>query len=169
MFSVGDKAVHPKHGAGVIESIEQEKVGGVVREYYIFRMTVGAMTLKIPTSTADQMGMRTLISEQEADRLIADLTAMKVDADMNWSRRYRENLEKLKSGDLRVVGGVIKELVHRDWKKGLSTGERKILHAARHMIVSELAMVKGISPSEAEKVLGRAVAVERKGELCSVQ
>lgn len=161
--------MHPKHGAGVIESIEQEKVGGVVQNYYIFRMTVGAMTLKIPTRTAEQAGLRPLISCQEADILIADITAMTVDADMNWSRRYRENLEKLKSGDLRIIGGVIKELVHRDWKKGLSTGERKILHAARQMIVSELAMVKDIAPSEAEKILGRAVAVERKEEVCSVQ
>ena len=169
MFSIGDKAVHPKHGAGIIESIEQEKAGGVVREYYIFRMTVGAMTLKIPTDMAMQMGMRSLISEQEIDRLIADVTALKVDADMNWSRRYRENLEKLKSGDLWIVGGVIKELVHRDWKKGLSTGERKILHAAKHMIVSEIAMVKDIPPADAEKILGKAVAVERREKVCSVQ
>lgn len=161
MFSVGDRVVHPRHGAGIIEDIEQEKVSGTVISYYIFKLPVGAMTVKIPTTSADQIGMRPLISGEEADAVISGIAALPIAVDINWNRRYRENLEKIKTGDLVIIGGVVKELMYRDWKKGLSTGERKILHAARQIIISEVVMAKNITYADAEKLLNEAAAEGR--------
>ena len=92
MFQVGDKIVHPMHGAGVIDSIVTKKVNGVVREYYILKLPVGGMLVMIPTSNSEEIGVRPVVDKDEADRLIASMPDIEVDMTQNWNRRYRENM-----------------------------------------------------------------------------
>ena len=140
MFSVGDLVVHPMHGAGVIDDIVRERVAGSTQEYYVFKMPVGGLLLKIPIAKSQLIGLRAIIGRAEAEQLISSIPEIAVDQDSNWNKRYRENLERLKSGDLYQVARVIKGLMHRDLRRGLSTGERKMLHAARQILLSELVL-----------------------------
>ena len=140
MFSVGDLVVHPMHGAGVIDDIVRERVAGSTQEYYVFKMPVGGLLLKIPIAKSQLIGLRAIIGRAEAEQLISSIPEIVVDQDSNWNKRYRENLERLKSGDLYQVARVIKGLMHRDQRRGLSTGERKMLHAARQILLSELVL-----------------------------
>ena len=127
MFSVGDKIVHPMHGAGVIESIVDEKIGKNLVRFYVFRMPVSGLTLKIPTENSDMIGIRAVLPAGEIERVLAQIPALSMDMTTNWNHRYRENMERIKSGDLLEVAGVIKALMHRDGERGLSTGERRRL------------------------------------------
>ena len=97
MFQVGDKIVHPMHGAGIIDSIVQKKVNGVVRDYYILKLPVGGMLVMIPTANSEEIGVRPVVKGDEADRVIAAIPDIEVDMTPNWNRRYRENMLRLKS------------------------------------------------------------------------
>ena len=130
MFCVGDKIVHPMHGAGVIESIVDEKIGRDLVRFYVFRMPVSGLTLKIPTANSEMIGVRAVSSAETIERVLAELPKLSVDMTTNWNHRYRENMDRLKSGDLDEVSAVIKALMHRDSTRGLSNGERKMLHIA---------------------------------------
>lgn len=103
MFSVGDLVVHPMHGAGVIDDIVRERVAGSTQEYYVFKMPVGGLLLKIPIAKSQLIGLRAIIGRAEAEQLISSIPEIAVDQDSNWNKRYRENLERLKSGDLYQV------------------------------------------------------------------
>ena len=152
MFQIGDLIVHPMHGAGVIDDVIQEKVAGKVKEYYVFKMPIGGLTLKIPTANC-----RTIISEAEAEACFPGLPAVEVESNANWNKRYQENLLRLKSGNLNEVARVVKGLMRRDSRRGLSTGERKMLHSAKQIIISEIALVEGCAYQDAEERLERAV------------
>ena len=157
MFSVGDLVVHPMHGAGVIDDIVREWVAGSTQEYYVFKMPVGGLLLKIPIAKSQLIGLRAIIGRAEAEQLISSIPEIVVDQDSNWNKRYRENLERLKSGDLYQVARVIKGLMHRDRRRGLSTGERKMLHAAKQILASEVGLAQCISYQEAEDRIRRAL------------
>ena len=157
MFSIGDKVVHPLHGAGIIESITQERLAGKLGQYYVFRMPTGGLTLKIPTENYGAVGLRSLLSGDEMEQLLRKIPHLDSEMTNNWNRRYRENMEKLKSGDLVEVARVIKGLILRDVKQGLSTGERKMLQSAKQVLLSELVFVKGVTYEAAEKLLLEAV------------
>lgn len=141
MFSIGDLVVHPMHGAGVIDDIVRERVAGTTKEYYVFKMPMGGLILKIPTENSQAIGIRKVISKAEADELMEEIPAIAVEHNANWNKRYQENLLRLKSGDLREVAQVIKGLMRRDTLRGLSTGERKMLHSAKQIMISELVLV----------------------------
>ena len=111
MFCVGDKIVHPMHGAGVIESIVDEKIGRDLVRFYVFRMPVSGLTLKIPTANSEMIGVRAVSSAETIERVLAELPKLSVDMTTNWNHRYRENMERIKSGDLLEVAGVIKALM----------------------------------------------------------
>ena len=120
MFQVGDKIVHPMHGAGIIDSIVQKKVNGVVRDYYILKLPVGGMLVMIPTANSEEIGVRPVVKGDEADRVIAAIPDIEVDMTPNWNRRYRENMLRLKSGNLLEVARVVKGLMLREEERGLS-------------------------------------------------
>ena len=141
MFSIGDLVVHPMHGAGVIDDIVQERVAGTTKEYYVFKMPMGGLILKIPTENSQAIGIRKVISAAEANALLSEIPSISVEHNANWNKRYQENLVRLKSGDLREVAQVVKGLMRRDMVRGLSTGERKMLHSAKQIMISELALV----------------------------
>ena len=153
MYCVGDMIAHPMHGAGVIDSIEERKLNGSTRMYYILKMPTGGMVLMIPTETSEQIGVRPIVDSDAADALMASIPEIDVEMTSNWNRRYRENMQRLKSGDLLEVAHVVKGLVARGVEKGLSTGERKMLLSAKQILISEIVLSKNISYEEVESRL----------------
>ncbi|MPM07912.1 RNA polymerase-binding transcription factor CarD [bioreactor metagenome] len=158
MFKAGDKIVHPMHGAGVVDSIVNRKMNGVTREYYLLKLPVGGMLVMIPTGSSDEIGVRPVIGREEAEKVIAAMPEITVDMTQNWNRRYRENMLRLKSGNLIEVARVVKGLMMREEDRGLSTGERKMLHSAKQILISELVLSQSVSYEEVEKRINRALA-----------
>ena len=163
MFCIGDKVVHPMHGAGIIDGIVSERMGGVTQEYYVFKMPVGGLVLKIPTANSAAVGLRATVAAGDAARLLRELPGLAVEMNSNWNHRYRENLQRLKSGDLIEVARVIKGLLHRENQKGLSTGERKMLHTAKQILISEMVLVTGRDYRAIENRIQAAVSEEMAG------
>ena len=157
MFRQGDKIVHPMHGAGIVENIVEQKVNGVTREYYVLKLPVRSMVVMIPVDNCGEIGVRPVIDSQQADRVLEQLSGIEVEFDSNWNRRYRENMERLKSGDLLQVARVIKGLMQRDGERGLSTGERKMLHSAKEILISEIVLAQSVSYEEVEQRINAAL------------
>lgn len=157
MFQVGDKIVHPMHGAGVVDSIVTKKVDGVSREYYIMKLPIGGMLVMIPVLNSEDIGVRAIVSSEEAERIIAAIPGIEVDMISNWNQRYRENMLRLKSGDLLEVARVVKCLVRRDSERGLSTGERKMLYSAKQILISELVLSQDGAYDEMEARINQAL------------
>lgn len=157
MFQAGDKIVHPMHGAGTVDAIIQKKVNGVTQAYYILKLPVGDMVVMIPTAASDAIGVRPIVNAQQADRVIAAIPTMEVEVISNWNQRYRENLARIKSGDLMEVALVIKGLFRRDIARGLSTGERKLFHSAKQILISELVLAQNATYDEMEGRINSAL------------
>ena len=157
MFQIGDKIVHPMHGAGVIDSIATQRVNGVVRDYYVLKLPVGGMQVMVPTENSAEIGVRPVVAAGKAEEIIVALRDIQVENDSNWNRRYRENMLRLKSGDLMEVARVMKGLILRDEKKGLSTGERKMLHSAKQILISEIVLSQNASYEEIEGRINMAL------------
>ncbi|MDO4516943.1 MAG: CarD family transcriptional regulator [Bacillota bacterium] len=157
MFRVGDKIVHPMHGAGIVDEIVTRKVNGVLRDYYSLRLPVGGMLVMIPTENCGEIGVRAVLTAEEAQRMLGEITQLQVELEPNWNQRYRENMLRLKSGNLLEVAKVVKCLLLRDSRRGLSTGERKMLHSARQILISEIGMACDISYEEAERRINQAL------------
>ncbi|HBD87162.1 MAG TPA: CarD family transcriptional regulator, partial [Clostridiales bacterium] len=113
-FRVGDKIAHPLHGAGVIDRIEQRKINGTEREYYVLKLPVGEMLVMIPVESCNEIGVRPIISAEEAERILDNIPEIEIEMTQNWNKRYRENMLKIKSGDLMEVAAVVKGLMARD-------------------------------------------------------
>ena len=120
MFSVGDKIVYPMHGAGVVEKIKVENVLGEDRKYYILSIPYGDMKVMVPVDTSSRVGIRNIVSVKEMDKVVDVLKDDSSEMSGNWNRRYRENMEKLKTGDILAVAEVVRNLVRSDSKKKLS-------------------------------------------------
>ena len=163
MFRIGDLVVHPMHGAGVIDDIVRERVAGSTKEYYVFKMPMGGLVLKIPTENSQAIGIRPVITAEEADALLNAVSSIKPEHNANWNKRYQENLLRLKSGDLYEVAQVVKGLMHRDAVRGLSTGERKMLHSAKQIMLSELALVLECDYKAVEMRLDRRLTKTLRG------
>lgn len=157
MFFVGDKIVYPMHGAGIIEGIEEKKILGETRKYYILRVPCGEMKIMIPVGSANEIGVRSVVSKDQLTGVIALLSDRSTSMPDNWNRRYRENMEKLKSGNLSCVAEVVRNLTRTDRTKKLSTGEKKMLSNARQILISEMILSGGMSQEEAERVIESSV------------
>lgn len=157
MFSVGDKIVYPMHGAGIIEKIEKKKILGQIREYYILRVPCGDMKIMIPVDKTEDIGVRPIIPKSRLPEVFALLSAESTEMSSNWNRRYRENLEQLKSGDICKVAEVVRNLVRTDRAKKLSTGEKKMLINAKQILISELILVSKMTYEEADQVIETAI------------
>ncbi len=157
MYQVGDKIVHPMHGAGVIDDIVKKKMNGVTRDYYSLKLPVGSMMVLIPTEHTEKIGVRPVIDPQKADEVINSIRGIDVDMTQNWNHRYRENMLRLKSGDLTEVIRVVKGLMLREGNRGLSTGERKMLNSAKQILISELVLSKNSSYEDMEACINRSL------------
>lgn len=156
-YSIGDKVVHPMHGAGTVEDIKEIEVGGRKVLYYELNFAVGNMVTNIPVDNADKIGIRAVISPEEAKKVIASFCAYEVCIDNNWNKRQRDNIIKIKSGDIYIVLGVLKELMYREQTKGLSTSERKTMTAAKQIVVSEIVMSGYADLESVEEIMGDSV------------
>jgi CarD family transcriptional regulator len=156
-FKVGDKVVYPHHGAAVIERREKKQAFGEEREYLVLRLAYGDLTLMVPTDNTEEVGLRDVINDEEVEEVFAVLRKKEARMPTNWSRRYKNHVEKLKSGDIYQVAEVVRNLSIRDNDKGLSAGEKRMLTRARQILVSELTFAIGVSEEEAEKKLNDAL------------
>jgi CarD family transcriptional regulator len=157
MFTVGDKIVYPMHGAGVIEEIEEKKILGEVRKYYILKVPCGDMKIMIPVDCSDEIGIRHVVSDEELADVMGILKGESSEMSTNWNRRYRENMEKLKTGDVNEVAEVVRNLMRTDREKKLSTGEKKMLTNAKQILSSEIILIKGIDIIEANNIIDKVV------------
>jgi CarD family transcriptional regulator len=157
MFVIGDRIVYPMHGAGIIEEIEEKQILGQFRKYYILKVPCGDMKIMIPIESCREIGVRAVISVEEIDGVLEVLGADSTQMSSNWNRRYRENMEKLKTGDIYNVAEVVRNLMRTDKEKKLSTGEKKMLSNAKQILISEFILVKDIDQESAETIINSAV------------
>jgi CarD family transcriptional regulator len=153
LYNVGDHVVYPMHGAGVIVAIEEREVLGETQKYYIMQLPIGDMKVMIPLNAVEDLGLRQVISEEEVESVYKVLQGEETAMSSNWNRRYRANMEKIKSGDIFEVAEVVRNLTIRDAEKGLSTGERKMLDTARQILVSELVIAQNSTKEEVEEAI----------------
>lgn len=158
MFAIGDKVVYPMHGAGVIQEIEDKEVLGRRQRYYVMMMPMGDMKVMIPVESSDVVGLRRVIDREHVAKVLEVLRDEASVMSGNWNRRYRDNLDKLKTGDIFAVAEVVRNLSVREREKGLSTGERRMLENARQILVSELVLASGLAPAQAEEAISQAVS-----------
>lgn len=157
-FDVGDKVVYPHHGAAVIERREKVKAFGEEREYLVLRLAYGDLTLKVPADNTEQVGLREVINDEEVEEVFAVLRKKEARMPTNWSRRFKNHVEKLKSGDIYQVAEVVRNLSLREKEKGLSAGEKRMLAKARQILTSELTFALGVDEEEAERRLDAELA-----------
>ena len=159
-YHIGDKIVYPMHGAGIIESIEEDEILGRKQKYYIMKMPIGDMKVMIPIDNSESIGIREVIGLEEANRVLEEFKNCRTDMDVNWNKRYRENMLRIKSGDIYEIVYVVKNLMYRDKKRGLSTGERKMLNNAKQILVSELVIAKSLKQTDVETMMDELVNAE---------
>lgn len=158
MFNVGDKIVYPMHGAGTIDSIEEKDILGEKQAYYIIKMP-GEVKVMIPTNKAEQVGVRNIINKEEASKVMTILGQNETEMSQNWNKRYRDNMDKMKSGDIYEVADVVRNLSFKQKEKGLSTGEKKMLSNAKQILVSELVLAEHASQEEVEQLVDNKISI----------
>ncbi len=158
MFNVGDKIVYPMHGAGTIDSIEEKDILGEKQNYYIIKMP-GEVKVMVPTNKAEEVGVRNIIDKEEASRVMSVLGENETEMSQNWNKRYRDNMDKMKSGDIYEVADVVRNLSFKQKEKGLSTGEKKMLNNAKQILVSELVLAEHASQDEVEKLVENKINI----------
>lgn len=157
MFKVGDKIVYPMHGAGTIESIEEREILGEKQKYYIMKMPVGDIKVMVPTKNAELIGVRDVIGGDVAESVLDVLSAMPTDMSSNWNKRYRDNQDKMKSGDICEVADVVRNLTFRQKEKGLATGEKKMLSNAKQILISELVLAEAMTKEQVEALIDEKI------------
>ena len=156
-FKVGDRVVYPHHGAAVIKKKETRVVADEKVEYFVLQMAHGELTLSVPVNKADDVGMRPPISVEDVEDVLRLLGKRDVREPSNWSRRFKNHQEKLKSGDVYQVAEVVRNLALRESARGLSAGEKSMLERARVILASELSIAWNVPEEEALERLGKAL------------
>lgn len=162
MFRIGDNIVYPMHGAGTIDSIEEKEILGEKLQYYVIKMP-GEVKVMVPTSKAESLGVRGIIDETGAKNVLKLLEQYETEMSQNWNKRYRDNLDKMKTGDIYQVADVVRNLTFQQKEKGtLSTGEKKMLSNARLILVSELALAEKTPQDEVERLIDNKIEMSYK-------
>lgn len=157
MFNRGDKVCHPKHGAGIIEDIENQEFFGENQEFYVIYIPLSRMKLTVSTKKAEELGIRGIKGEKEIENMVSILKGKSTSMPESWSKRYKYNVEKVTSGDILEVAQVVKNLYIKDTSKGLSTIEKKLLNNGKQILVSEVILSKDIEIENAEKMVESAL------------
>jgi CarD family transcriptional regulator len=156
IFKVGDLAVYPAHGVGRIESIEARNLYGSSQNFYIMRILENNMIIMIPISNANNVGLREIIKEEEVSKIYKILKEKDVEFDnQSWNRRYREYMEKIKTGSVYEVAQVLRDLFLLKLEKELSFGERKMLDTAKALLVKEISIAKKMEETKVEENIKR--------------
>ena len=156
MFNIGDKVVYPMHGAGVIQDIEEKNILGEKTSYYIIKMP-GEVKVMVPTAKAEEIGMRNIIDGETASKVFQVLETDSTEMSLNWNKRYRDNMEKMKSGDIYEVADVVRNLSFKQKEKGLATGEKKMLSNAKQILISELVLAEATDKENVEKMVNEKI------------
>ena len=162
MFAIGDTVVYPHHGAGRILDIVEQGEGDERRSCYLIQMLHNDMTIHVPVEGSDKAGVRSVISEEEVDEVLAVLRDDATHMPDNWNRRIRHNRDKIKTGDVLEIADVLRNLALRDHDKGLSTGEKQMYAKVRRILASELMYAKGLDEEEALELVDGVLA-----EMCA--
>jgi CarD family transcriptional regulator len=143
MFNVGDLAVYPAHGVGLIEGIEKKSISGIELIFYVIRILDNDMKIMIPKKNAEQVGLRKVISGNEVEQVYAILEEKDIEfTSQTWNRRYREYMDKIKTGSIFDLATVLRDLYILQMDKPLSFGEKKMLDTAKGLLVKELSVAK---------------------------
>lgn len=157
MYNIGEKILYPMHGAGIIEDIETQEILGKMRDYYVLRMPMDGMVVKIPVDNAENIGVRDIISVEESNKVMEYIENYTGEFNSNWNKRYRENVQRIKSGNIYEVAGVVKMLMCRDKERSLSSGERKMLTGAKQILVSEIMLTRNVGAKAVESELDNII------------
>ena len=168
MFNVGDKIVYPMHGAGVIEKIEERAILDEKQTYYIIKMP-GEVKVMVPTAKAEEIGVRNIIDKETAGKVINVLEQDSTEMSMKWNKRYRDNVEKMKSGDVFEVADIVRNLTFKQKDKGLSTTEKKMLLNARQILVSELVLAGDKGKEEVEELVNDKINTSYEVHVASLE
>ena len=159
MFKVGDLAVYPAHGVGLIERIESQEISDCRQDFYVMRILDNDMIIMIPTNNVENVGLREIIEHAEVATLYSILKKRDVPIDnQTWNRRYREYMDKIKTGSVFEVAEVYRDLLILKIEKDLSFGERKMLDTARNLLVKEISLAKKVGEEQVEKELDKMFA-----------
>jgi len=151
-FAVGDMAVYPAHGVGEIESIESREVGGLNQSFYVIRIIETNMTIMVPTSSSQNVGLRAIINPGEVDEIFDILKQQEVKiASQPWNQRYREYMGKIKTGSVYEIAEVLRDLYILQEDKSLSFGERKMLDTAQALLVKEISLANHVQEDQVEE------------------
>lgn len=152
MFKVGESAVYPAHGIAVIKRIDERDVGGKKKSFYVLQVVESAMTIMVPTDNAAAVGLRSIISDQDVSEVFRILKKRDVKIDQTtWNRRYRDYMEKIKTGSIYEIAEVLRDLFLLRHSKDLSFGERKMLDQAKSLIVKEISIARKTQESVVEQ------------------
>jgi CarD family transcriptional regulator, regulator of rRNA transcription len=157
VFRKGDKVIYPHHGAAVIEDLTEREFLGEKKKYLILRLAYGDLTLMVPVDSTEEVGLREVVSKREVKKVLDVLREDESNMPSNWSRRYKTNIEKIRSGDVYQVAEVVRNLAIRESDKGLSAGEKRMLAKARQILVSELVFAVGVDVEKAEAMIDKVL------------
>jgi CarD family transcriptional regulator len=156
-FQVGDKVVYPNHGVGIIEQISSRTLGATIEKFYLLRIKASSLKVMVPFHNVESVGLRRVIRNGEVQRILDFLTDGKCENHTDWKYRFKENSDKMRTGSLLEVAGVLKSLLLLNQTKPLSFREKKMLERARYLLVSELAMAKNCDETQIEQILSKAL------------
>jgi CarD family transcriptional regulator len=159
MFKVGESAVYPAHGIAVIKRIDERDVGGKKKSFYVLQVLENQMTIMVPTDNAEAVGLRSIISDKDVSQVYSILKMRDVKIDQTtWNRRYRDYMEKIKTGSIYEISEVLRDLFLLRHSKDLSFGERKMLDQAKALIVKEISIAKRTQESVVEQEIQQIFA-----------
>lgn len=165
MYKIGDRVVYPMQGAGTIVDITTKELLGERYQFYILKMPIANIRISIPVNNVEAIGLRPVMNKEEGERVMEILRQDSTSMPSNWSQRYRENLEGLKTNDPFEMAEIVRNLQIMDMEKGLSTSEKKMLNNTKKMLVSELIIAGSLSPDEAATLVDEAITVDEEDRI----
>lgn len=157
-FQVGDKVVYPNHGVGIIEQISSRTIGPTVERFYLLRIKASSLKVFVPFHNVGSVGLRRVVRNGEVQKIMDFLTDGKCENHIDWKYRYKDNCDKMRTGLLLVVAGVLKSLLLLNQNKPISTREKKMLERARYLLVSEVALAKNCGEEDVEEMVTKALS-----------
>ncbi|WCN36232.1 CarD family transcriptional regulator [Aneurinibacillus uraniidurans] len=157
LFQIGDKVVYPMHGAGIIEAIEEKEILGEKQPYYVIKMSVGTIQVMVPVEKASILGIRPIVDMLTMENILLGFHDGESEPSLPWNERHRMNADKMGTGDIQAAAKVIRGLLYRSKEKKLNTNEQNMLDNAKKILISELALVKGITESQATDLLNKEI------------
>ena len=154
-YKVGDMVVYPRHGAAKVEAITERTVKGITREYLqLSVLSSDGLVINVPVDNAKKVGVRDIVDANEVAKVFEILRTPIIEKEMNWSRRYKLNVEKIATGDVNKIAEVVRDLAQRDVDEhGLSAGEKRMLTKARNILTSEISLSEKLDETEAQRLL----------------